>query len=58
MLRKVGTNLNRLTMLANMGKIQSCDLDSTNKLLKNIYEQLLVLTKEKKKRANNRHDKR
>jgi len=42
-LKAIGRNLNQLTTLANMGRINCAYLDETKTLLGNIYEQLSVL---------------
>lgn len=44
-LSKVGTNLNQLTMLCHQGKINCPDINSVNKMLKEIWEYLVTIRK-------------
>lgn len=44
-LSKVGTNLNQLTMLCHQGKINCADIASVNKILKEIWEELICIRK-------------
>ena len=44
-LSKVGTNLNQLTMLCHKGKISCADITSVNKILKEIWEELICIRK-------------
>ena len=42
-LRGIGRNLNQLTTLANMGKVQTAYLDDTKAELSNIFEKISAL---------------
>lgn len=44
-LSKVGTNLNQLTMLCHQGKINCLDINSVNKMLKEIWIKLVSIRK-------------
>jgi len=44
-LSKVGTNLNQLTMLCHQGKINCVDITSVNKILKEIWEEMICIRK-------------
>lgn len=45
-LKGIGRNLNQLTVLANMNKIQTVDLEETKQNLGSLYEGLSELTEE------------
>lgn len=42
-LSKVGTNLNQLTMLCHQGKINCPDINSINKMLKEIWSEIVKI---------------
>lgn len=44
-LSKVGINLNQLTMLCHQGKINCADITSVNKILKEIWDELVCIRK-------------
>ncbi|MCM1991338.1 plasmid mobilization protein [Oceanirhabdus seepicola] len=44
-LSKVGINLNQITMLCHQGKINCVDIASVNKILKEIWEELICIRK-------------
>ncbi len=44
-LSKIGINLNQLTMLCHQGKINCADITSVNKILKEIWEELICIRK-------------
>ncbi|QGH04661.1 MobC family plasmid mobilization relaxosome protein [Streptococcus dysgalactiae] len=44
-LSKVGTNLNQLTMLCHQGKVSCADIGAVNKVLKEIWEELVCIRK-------------
>ena len=46
-LRRIGNNLNQLTRLANMGKIQGVNLDECAEMLERTYEAIHELAKRK-----------
>ena len=43
--KRIGSNINRLTLLANMGKINSVYLQDVSAELKNIYAELQKICK-------------
>lgn len=44
-LSKVGTNLNQITMLCHQDKVSCPDINSVNKMLKEIWEKLIGIRK-------------
>ena len=44
-LRRIGNNLNQLTRLAHLGKIEAVSLDETNEILQKTYEELRQLAR-------------
>lgn len=44
-LSKVGTNLNQLTMLCHQGKINCADITVVNKILNEIWDELICIRK-------------
>ncbi len=45
-LRKIGNNINQMTLLSYQGKIKITNLDNTNKRLADIYKSLIDLKKD------------
>lgn len=46
-LSKVGTNLNQITMLCHQGKINCPDINSVNKMLREVWENLIDIRKQR-----------
>ncbi|WP_102400259.1 MobC family plasmid mobilization relaxosome protein [Haloimpatiens massiliensis] len=44
-LSKIGTNLNQITMLCHQGKVNCVDIAVVNKILKEVWEELVCIRK-------------